>query len=132
MSTLWTDGNGYFYSGDKRPGDRAASDAEVAAWSAAHPSMPGSVAVVSAGTTALSGTYAIDPDTRAEMAEIVTYIIQHSAFPAGLSALPWADSSGAYHSFATPAAFVGFATAIADYVTAVRLGSSPVTPLNIA
>ncbi|HEY8136270.1 MAG TPA: hypothetical protein VIF61_00420 [Methylocystis sp.] len=33
---MWTDGNGFFYEGDRRPGDRAATDAEVAAWQAAN------------------------------------------------------------------------------------------------
>jgi len=29
MSTVWTDGDGFFYRGDMRPGDRAADDAEI-------------------------------------------------------------------------------------------------------
>jgi hypothetical protein len=32
---MWTDGNGLFYAGDCRLGDRAATDGEVAAWQAA-------------------------------------------------------------------------------------------------
>lgn len=31
---MWTDGNGFFYEGDCRVGDRAATDAEVAQWKA--------------------------------------------------------------------------------------------------
>lgn len=31
----WTDGNGYFHQGDCQTGERAATDAEVAAWQAA-------------------------------------------------------------------------------------------------
>lgn len=33
---MWTDGNGWVYSGDMRAGDRAATEAEIAAWNAAH------------------------------------------------------------------------------------------------
>lgn len=29
---MWTDGEGYFYVGDQRPGDRAATPEEIAAW----------------------------------------------------------------------------------------------------
>jgi len=32
---MWTDGNGFFYFGDMRAGDRAATEAEVVAWNAA-------------------------------------------------------------------------------------------------
>lgn len=29
---MWTDGNGYFYYGDCRPGDRAATEQEIVDW----------------------------------------------------------------------------------------------------
>lgn len=31
---MWTDGNGFLYGGDLRPGDREATEMEVAAWRA--------------------------------------------------------------------------------------------------
>ena len=34
---MWTDGAGFFYEGDKRPGDRAASAQEIADWRASLP-----------------------------------------------------------------------------------------------
>lgn len=34
---MWTDGNGFFYQGDCRPGDREASAEELAAWQATLP-----------------------------------------------------------------------------------------------
>lgn len=37
---MWTDGNGLFYEGDMRPGDRAATQEEVAAWEASKPKPP--------------------------------------------------------------------------------------------
>lgn len=33
---MWTDGNGNFYFGDCRPGDRAATQAEIDAYNAGH------------------------------------------------------------------------------------------------
>src|SRR5689334_12538755 len=46
---MWTDGSGFFYVGDLRAGDRAATDSEVAAWEEAR------AAVVP--DTALSGDF---------------------------------------------------------------------------
>ena len=40
MNEVWTDGNGHFYEGDMQPGDRAATDAEVAAWRASLVDLP--------------------------------------------------------------------------------------------
>lgn len=37
---MWTDGNGFFYVGDCRPGDREATEAEIAAWRASQPKPP--------------------------------------------------------------------------------------------
>lgn len=37
---MWTDGNGFFYTGDCRVGDRAATAAEIAAWRAANAPVP--------------------------------------------------------------------------------------------
>lgn len=37
---MWTDGSGFFYEGDMRPGDRAATNEEIAARLAAIPKPP--------------------------------------------------------------------------------------------
>lgn len=131
--SLGADGlpSGTLYQGDMITGDRAATDAEIAAWQAAHPAPPTSVAVQSTGTPALNGTYAIDAATTAKINAVVSYIAEKSAFPDALSPFPWPDASGALHNFPTTASFIAFAEAIADYVTAITLGQSPTTPLTI-
>jgi len=89
------------------------------------------VQIASTSTPALDGTYAIDAATQAKVQAIALYIQVNGRFPAGVSALPWPDSAGVPHTFPTTAAFLAFATALGDTVTAIELGQTPAQPVPI-
>ena len=93
---------------------QAAAAAVVAAIAAGCP-------VVSAGTPALSGTYAIDAASTANINAVSTYITVNGKFPAGQTSIPWPDIAGAVHVFPSTAAFQAFASAVADWVMKVSL-----------
>ena len=115
-----------------RPGATCQNAANAAAQSfVAPPLAPVAVQINSSGTPAINAAYSIDPQTTAKVMALVLYIQANGRFPAGYSALPFPDASGALHTFTSPAQFVAFATALADYTTAVTLGGSPPTPVTI-
>ena len=95
------------------------------------PPPPTSVQVNSTSTPALDGVYAFDPLTQEKIEAVSLYIQVNSKFPDGQTAFPWPDTSGTMHSFATTAQFQTFATAIADYATAIDLGQTPTAPVTI-
>lgn len=77
------------------------------------------VVITSTGTPAVNGTYGIDPVNQAKIAFVSSYITLHSAFPNSQSTLTHLDLAGAPHVFPTTTLFQAFATAVADFVTAV-------------
>lgn len=77
--------------------------------------------ITSTAYPALNGTYSISATTQSDVQAVAIYIEANSKFPAGLSALPWADLSGTQHDFPTTAEFMAFATAEANYVTMLNL-----------
>ncbi len=82
--------------------------------------------------TSLNGTYPIDAATQVKVQAIALYIAANGKFPAGLSNMPWPDSSGTLHYFPTTAEFQAFATVIGDFVTALDLGMTlPNQPVSI-
>ena len=93
---------------------------------------PTTLAIVSTSyASALNGTYAIDPATQMKIQAVSLYIAANGRFPAGLSAMPWPDSSGTLHYFPITAEYMAFSTAIADAVTRIDLGQVPTQPLTI-
>ncbi len=87
--------------------------------------------VVSAGTPALSGTYAIDAASTANINAVSTYITVNGKFPAGQASIPWPDIAGAVHVFPSTASFQAFASAVADWVMKISLfqmGQASVLP----
>ena len=94
-------------------------------------STPTTVAIVSTGTPALSGTYGCAPSDQQNLAAESTFILVNGTFTAGAS-MPWLDASGTPHVFTSTAQFQAFASAIASYVTQLKFGNSPATPLTIA
>ena len=100
-------------------------------WQTVTPPVPTTVAVVSTGTPALSGTYGCAPSDQQNLAAESTFILVNGTFTAGAS-MPWLDASGTPHVFTSTAQFQAFASAIASYVTQLKLGNSPATPLTIA
>jgi hypothetical protein len=81
------------------------------------------VTVTSTATPPLNGTYACDPATQANLSSMYNLIQRAggAAFPAGLTALPWADAGGAIHTFTAVSDFLNFETAIGDYVLKLQL-----------
>lgn len=89
------------------------------------------VQVVSTGTPALSGTYFIDAGSQQNIQAVSVYVAVNSKFPAGQSAQAWPDTTGTFHSFTTTTEWMAFASSIADYVAALKLGQSPTQPITI-
>lgn len=77
--------------------------------------------ITSTVAPSLSGTYAITSDSQANVSAIVTYILLNGNFPGASDTMPWSDKNGNVHVFPTVAVFKNFATAFADYVSAVAL-----------
>ena len=129
----WVDSNGSVYEGDMRPGDRAATDAEVAAWQATHRPLPASVHIVSSGTPAISGYYSTDPSQVALFVAQEASILGTGKFTNGETTLLWLDNGV---TFPDTASFVAIATAYAAWVTSATLSLAsgadfPAQPVNI-
>lgn len=72
------------------------------------------VAVTSAGTPALNGTYSMDPAALNRMAGTSIYIAVNGKFPGGVTTYTWVDTGGTPHVFPSTAVAQAFFTAIAD------------------
>jgi hypothetical protein len=92
---------------------------------------PTSVQVNSTSTPALDGVYAFDPLTQEKLMAVSLYIQVNGKFPDAQTAFPWADASGTMHNFPTTAQFQTFASALADYATALAIGQTPMAPVTI-
>jgi len=77
--------------------------------------------ITSTSTPAINGTYAVDSKTTDEITSVTTFILTNGAFPNGTSTFPWPDASNTPHIFPSVAVFKGWATAIANYVSALNL-----------
>lgn len=75
------------------------------------------LAITSAGTPALNGTYPVDPASLAVtlMTQEQLYINTAGTFSNGLSTREWADLAGTYHLFPSTAEFTAFSEAIGKY-----------------
>lgn len=102
------------------PAQQAAANQGAATYNAL---IAGGLRITSTGTQAINGTYSADPQTRADMQGVVSYIQQHNAFPANRPALPVPVAGGAV-IVPSPAAYLAIATAIADFVTAAILAKN--------
>lgn len=97
------------------------------------------IVLTSTGIPALNATYAVDPATQSQINSIISFIMLNSAFPAGVTALPWPDTSGTIHTFPNVASFQAFATAVANYVATIaiyansagKIGSIPSNAITI-
>ena len=69
-------------------------------------------------STALNGTYAVDPLTQANIQAELLSILENGGFTNGTGTLAWLDISGAAHSM-TVTQFKLFATAVGAYVGAL-------------
>ena len=90
------------------------------------------------GNAAVSGTYALDPTSTAQVFQIGTFAKAFGFFPSGGSTQMYPDSSGSQHTF-TVAQFVAFLTALAALVSqletqagVVAAGGTPSWPSQSA
>jgi hypothetical protein len=97
------------------PAPSAAQVAQAAAGAA----LASGLVVTSTGTSSLNGTYSVNPTSIGNVNAVVTYILLNGTFPKGASTFGWADASGGLHVFPNVTVFKAFATAFADYVSAV-------------
>jgi len=77
------------------------------------------IAVVSTGTPALNGTYAVDQLSQMDVIAIETSLNAGKGFPGGATTFGYQDVTGALHSF-SEANFTDFAAAVRDFVYACK------------
>lgn len=117
-----------------------AYEAANTASAAVQTALTSSITITSTGTSALNGTYAVDPATQQKIIAEAVYIqvtggIGVGNFTNGQSTRGWPDITGTPHTFDTTH-FVPFAEAVAQYVDALvswsGSGSLPAASATIA
>lgn len=92
--------------------------------------------VTSASTPAIDGRYALDPASQAKIAAVEIYILKNGGFPGTIASYPWPLLGGGLVTFPSTAVFQAWATAIADYVSALDIiiagNSGALPPATIA
>lgn len=73
------------------------------------------VNLTSTATPALNGTYALDPESKANITAISTGIAAGKPLPGGGSTFLYADAAGLKHAFSATN-FLNFATAVETYI----------------
>lgn len=86
--------------------------------------------ITSTSSPDIVGHYVITDATQFDIMGLVLGILAGQGFPGGVDKFPWADAAGNTHLF-TPDEFVLFATAVRDYVAAVRAAAASIGP-NVA
>ena len=81
------------------------------------------VVVQSTATPALNATYSITPQAISNINAAVTYVMLNNQFPGKEATMPWADNTGAVHTFPDLPTFKAFASEVADYVAAISIYS---------
>ena len=77
------------------------------------------VVIVSTGTPALNGTYAIDQASLSRITAEQVYIATTGTFTNGQTTRAWLDASGTPHVFPSTAEFTAFAETVAQYEDAL-------------
>jgi hypothetical protein len=83
--------------------------------------MAAGLTIASTSTPAIDGTYPVDSDTTQEISQVMLFTQVNGDFPGTASSYPWFDTSNVPHVFPSVAVFKGWATAIANYVAALKL-----------
>jgi hypothetical protein len=86
------------------------------------------LAIASAGTPALNGTYAIDADAVALIGGTFAGIVGGKGLPGNEASFKYRDIAGAAHDF-TEDSFADFAQAVRDYRYALALAAAMETPV---
>jgi hypothetical protein len=76
--------------------------------------------IVSTGTPALNGTYALDDASLLKLVGEQNYIQLKSTFTNGQATRAWLDAAGAPHIFPSTSAFTSFAEALGAYIDALQ------------
>lgn len=97
----------------------AAINSPLVAAAMSMPSPSAGLTITSTSNSTLNGVYALDDATRQNAAGVATYVMLNSRFPAGMATFAWPDINGVAHLGFTISQFQAFATAMADYVTAL-------------
>jgi hypothetical protein len=86
------------------------------------------ISITSTGTPTLNGNYAVDPDATANINSVATYLQTTGGvtFPSGDSTMPWADTAGNWHTFASGAQFIQFAQFAAQYVLQCKITAASI------
>ena len=112
----------------------AAQVAAQALVSSAQVAMATGIAIVSSGTPALNGTYAVDQLSQMDIIAIETSLNAGKGFPGGTTTFNYLDAAGAAHAF-SESNFTDFAAAVRDYVygcKSVIAGASATLPTGPA
>lgn len=75
----------------------------------------------SASTPSINGIYPLDSNTTQEIASVMLFVQVNGVFPGNASTYPWFDTSNIAHVFPSIAVFKEWATAIANYIAALKL-----------
>jgi hypothetical protein len=115
----------------------ADDDARYLAWRAAQQAtvsgqalIAAGISIVSTGTPALNGTYAINPAAKTDIDGIYSSIKNGDGLPGGGASFNYFDIAGAPHSFEA-VSFPNFAKAVRDYIYAISQGQTPAMPITI-
>jgi hypothetical protein len=87
---------------------------------------------------ALAQALAVDPVMQGKIAAVEVYILKNSTFPGAASTYPWPTVTGAFVTFPSTTVFQNWATATANYVSALDIiiasnsGSLPSASVTIA
>lgn len=77
--------------------------------------------VTSASAPAIDASYAIDAASQAKIAAVEVYILKNGAFPGMAASYPWPTLAGAIVTFPNVTVFQDWATAVANYVSALDI-----------
>jgi hypothetical protein len=88
------------------------------------------VQIVSTGTPALNGTYAIDTPAQQNLSAVAAGIASRNRVPGGGTTFNYYDTAGNPHAF-NATNFLNFASAVEDYVYALDEGQFPSQPVTI-
>lgn len=83
--------------------------------------------IISAGTPALSGRYALDPASQAAVVAVQTRINAGLGLPLGATTIAWPDMGGTVHTL-TAAQFTVLAAELSDYVYLVDQFAAGLAP----
>lgn len=99
----------------------AAQQAAQAIAASVQSALAAGLTVTSTSTPAVNGTYPLDSNTQTEIGQVTLFTQVNGDFPGGASSYPWYDTSNVPHVFPSVHLHDEWATAIANYVAALKL-----------